>query len=170
MTRGKLTALIAGIGAGIAALFAFTRRASASTVRTRYVPGSPEQITLFKQAAKLAGLPVSWASEPGLVKILEHESSGWVGRPNYTYGERAEKRSLWQSVLDELRQGVKSAKSSASGLGQLILDNVDKFYPSGRKGIGVPVEEAAGMLRYIKDRYGSPASAWAMYGKKFEGY
>ena len=36
----------------------------------------------------------------------------------------------------------------------------DKYYPKGRAGIGDPVQEAAGMLAYIKDRYGSPEVAW----------
>jgi hypothetical protein len=103
---------------------------------------------------------------------MRHESDGWVGRPNYTYGERAANKLLWPTVWSELRQGVKSTKSSATGLGQLILENVQKFYPSGQRGIGVPVEEAVGMLRYIRDRYGSPeaALAYGMRGGSWGGY
>jgi hypothetical protein len=137
----------------------------------RYVPHSPEAIALFEKGARRANVPVWWASEPGLHNILDKESDGYVGRPNYTYGDRARDESEWGGVLDELRQGQITATSSATGLGQLLLRNVDKYYPSGRNGLGDPVEEAAGMLAYIKDRYGDPANAWASYGKMgFEGY
>lgn len=137
----------------------------------RYAPGSLGQISLFQQAATRVGLPTSWANSPGLIQILSHESNGWVGRPNYTYGERARNQALWPSVVNELRAGIVSASASASGLGQLLLTNVEKYYPSGRKGIGVPVEEAAGMLRYIKARYGDPDRAWAVRGgTDYHGY
>ena len=35
-----------------------------------------------------------------------------------------------------------------------------KYYPHGYKSIGVPVDEAVGLLRYIADRYGDPETAW----------
>lgn len=144
----------------------------------RYAPHSAEAIALFEKAAPLAfgpaspnGVPTSWASEPGLHNILDKESDGFVGRPNYTYRDRATQESEWNGVLDELREGQITATSSATGLGQLLLRNVEKYYPSGRLGLGVPVEEAAGMLAYIADRYGDPANAWASYGKMgHEGY
>lgn len=136
----------------------------------QYKPGSPEQVALFKEAAKKAGLPESWATSPGLQNILRRESDGIVGRPNYTYGSRAKDSSQWDSIHKELQTGQKTAKSSATGLGQLLLSNVDKYYPSGRQGIGNPVEEAAGMMNYIKARYGNPENAWAQYGKRHEGY
>lgn len=137
----------------------------------RYKPHSPQAIALFKKAARQIGVPESWASEDGLHNILDKESDGYVGRPNYTYGDRARDQAEWPGVLEELRQGRKTATSSATGLGQLLLGNVEKYYPSGRAGLGVPVEEAAGMLAYIKDRYGDPANAWASYGKMgHEGY
>jgi SLT domain-containing protein len=56
-------------------------------------------------------------------------------------------------------------KSTASGLGQLLLSNVDKYYPDGRNGIGDALNEAVGMLRYIHDRYGSPEVAGSVYGR-----
>ena len=137
----------------------------------RYAPGSPSQITLFQQAAAKFGLPTSWASSNGLIQLLKHESDGWVGRPNYTYGERARNRALWPSVIAELRAGITSATASASGLGQLLLTNAERYYPSGRKGIGVPIEEAAGMMKYIKARYGDPDRAWALRGGgDYHGY
>lgn len=135
-----------------------------------YTPGSPEQVALFQEAARVAGLPESWASSPGLINILRRESGGKVGIPNYTYGERARDPSQWASVHDELKAGRITERSSATGLGQLLLSNVEKYYPSGRAGIGNPVEEAAGMMKYIEDRYGNPDNAWALYGTRHEGY
>lgn len=139
-------------------------------IQGQYPPGSPEQIALFSQAAQQAGLPESWASSPGLINILRRESNGKVGVPNYTYGARARDPSQWASVHNELKAGNITARSSATGLGQLLLSNVDRYYPSGRAGIGNPVEEAAGMMRYIQDRYGNPENAWAQYGVHHEGY
>jgi len=136
----------------------------------RYEPNSDEAKQLFTAAAVYAGLPSTWASAPGLHHIMRKESDGWVGRPNYTYGRRSRQHSSWPAVHEELRRGRKTTRSSATGLGQLILSNVDAYYPSGRLGIGDPFEEAVGMLRYIKQRYGNPDNAWARYGVNQEGY
>lgn len=135
-----------------------------------YRPGSPEAIALFREAARVAGVPESWASSQALHNILSRESGGVVGRPNYTYGRRANDRSQWDDIHNELKNGRITARSSATGLGQLLLSNVDRYYPNGRAGIGDPVQEAAGMLRYIQSRYGSPEVAWARYNTRHEGY
>ncbi|MEO1227496.1 MAG: peptidoglycan-binding protein [Myxococcota bacterium] len=135
-----------------------------------YPPGSAEQIALFEEAARRIGVPESWARDPGLINILRRESGGRVGVPNYTYGARARDPSQWGSVHAELQNGRITARSSATGLGQLLLSNVERHYPSGRAGIGNPVEEAAGMLSYIRERYGHPATAWARYNTVHEGY
>jgi LysM repeat protein len=137
---------------------------------SRYAPGSREAKALFRDAASLAGVPRSWGNSPALHNILRRESDGQVGRPNYTYGARSRDPSRWGEVHNELRQGRKTARSSATGLGQLLLSNVDRHYPNGRAGIGDPLQEAAGMLSYIKERYGSPERAWAQYGRNHEGY
>lgn len=136
----------------------------------RYPPGSPEQVALFRAAARRAGLPESWASSSGLQNILRRESNGRVGVPNYTYGARQRDPSAWAEIHNELKEGRITARSSATGLGQLLLSNVDRFYPSGRRGIGDPLEEAVGMMRYIRSRYGNPDRAWALYGTRHEGY
>lgn len=134
-------------------------------VRAVYPPRAAVTIQLFEEAARRANLPTSWASSHGLHRILDRESEGVVGKLNYTYGNRSTER-----VHAELRRGVITARSSATGLGQLLLSNVERYYPSGRAGIGDPMEEAIGMLRYIKDRYGNPDRAWANYGRFHEGY
>ena len=135
-----------------------------------YPPGSPEQIALFTKAADIAGVPKSWASDPGLLHVLSHESHGKVGVPNYTYGQRVNNPSQWPAIHNELRSGRKTATSSATGLGQLLLANVDAYYPSARNGIGDPLEEAVGMLRYIKARHRTPSLAWQHYNSVHEGY
>lgn len=135
-----------------------------------YAPGSPEARALFTEAARMAGLPPEWGNSEALHNILRRESGGQVGRPNYTYGDRARDPSQWGSIHDELKNGQITARSSATGLGQLLLSNVDKYYPNGRAGIGDPLQEAAGMLRYIADRYGTPENAWRLYGTRHEGY
>ncbi len=138
----------------------------------RYVPFSKETITLFKSAARKAGLPEEWADNEALHMILKSESNGWVGRPNYTYGDlsKLDNSSRWSEVHDEIKRGERSTRSTATGLGQLIVGNVDRYYPSGRNGIGDPEEEAIGMLKYIKDRHGDPDTAWANYNTEHEGY
>lgn len=131
----------------------------------RLEPGSPEQIRVFEQGARMVGLPVSWASDPGLIKIVRAESDGWVGIPNYEYGERMRDKSRWAEVHEELRRQIQPPHSSATGLGQLKVSNVDAYYPAGRAGIGIAEQEAAGMLGYIRKRYGTPSEAWRCYGK-----
>ncbi|MBI4821628.1 MAG: hypothetical protein HY791_35530 [Deltaproteobacteria bacterium] len=147
----------------------FERLTSPPRLR-RYEPGSPQAVGLFREAARLAEVPERWASSRALHNILRRESAGIVGRPNYTYGARATNQARWPAIHEELRRGVISAHSSATGLGQLLLSNVDRYYPKGRAGIGDALQEAAGMLRYIKDRYSSPERAWAQYGARHEGY
>lgn len=137
---------------------------------TRYPPESDVARMLFREAARLIGAPEAWADSPGLHNILRRESGGVVGRPNYTYGRRANDPAAWPAIHAELRAGRITAKSSATGLGQLLLRNVDAYYPTKRAGIGDALQEAAGMLAYIRHRYGDPDNAWAQYGKHHEGY
>lgn len=130
-----------------------------------YAPGSQKQVDLFRRAAKIAGVPESWAADPALRFILARESGGIVGIPNYTYGWRAKEAACWPAIHQQIRKGISTTKSNATGLGQLLGSNVDAYYPSGRAGIGNALDEAVGMLSYIQARYGTPAAARACYGK-----
>ncbi len=133
----------------------------------RFAPGSRRARELFRAAAHVAGLPPSWGSAPGLHQILKHESNGVVGVPNYTYGSRKNHKSEWPKIYHELQHGRITAVSSATGLGQLLNYNVKAYYRHGLNGLGVPLDEAVGMLRYIKARYGTPANAWAHYSNGY---
>lgn len=132
--------------------------------KQRFTPGSKDAQVLFSAACQAADLPKDWCNKESLHRILSRESNGIVGRLNYTI--------KWHSVESFKEQAVSTsrnnpigARSTASWLGQLLLSNVDKYYPDGRKGIGDPLNEAVGMLRYIQDRYGDPDVAWSVYGK-----
>ncbi len=120
---------------------------------------------VFRAAAFLAKVPRAWADSVGLRNLVQAESKGAVGRPNYTYGARSASPDRWASVHAELRAGRITELSSATGLGQLLLDNVEKYMPAGRAGIGDPVQEAAGMLRYIQAAYGNPEVAWGNHSQ-----
>ncbi len=139
-------------------------------VKTVYRPYTADAYRLFLKAAADEGLPASWAIGDSLHKLLDSESDGEVGRPNYTYGRRANQPSSWGDIHAELQRGRITAKSSATGLGQLLLSNVERHYPSGRAGINVPLEEAAGMLSYIRERHRTPDNAWRRYNSVHEGY
>jgi hypothetical protein len=115
-------------------------------------------------------LPQAWAHEEGTHHILRRESGGWVGRPNYTYAKRRgadihkpSRSAEWPEIWAELRAGRIRARSSATGLGQLLLSNMDRYAPAGRLGIGDALQEAVAFLRYIEGRYTTPVNAWEFY-------
>ena len=154
-----------------------------------YKPYAPETYALFEEAAFIAGVDPSWAQSRELHEILRYESGGQVGIPNYTFGRgKAGERfgrdikarpEDWSEVHNEIKRcfarderGKKVldergrpiyvgqvGRSSATGLGQLTGVNAEIFYPSGLQGIGDPLEEAVGMLKYIAKRRGSPKAA-----------
>ncbi len=130
----------------------------------RIVPWSEECKVLFRNACKFAGINEDWASSNAIYKILQNESGGYVGRLNYTLGNMGLEEFKWIALSwDRV-----PARSSASGLGQLLLSNVDKYYPSWRKGIGNPLDEAVGMIKYIQDRYWDPQTALSVYWKVWD--
>lgn len=135
-------------------------------MQRRYAPGSQEAVNLLAAAAARAGLPVEWATSKATHELMRRESGGWVGRPNYTFGAVSSvvRAAEWPLVWARLRAGEVWTKSTATGLGQLLSSNAQKYYPDGLMGIGDPLNEAVGLLRYIADRYGSPQIALAMHG------
>ncbi len=147
-----------------------THTPAGNAICARYRARAPETVALFREAAAIARVPDRWATSEDLHRILERESGGFVGRPNYTFGTLSTHPAMWTIVHAELILGLKTAKSTATGLGQLLVDNVEEYYPSGRRGIGKPIEEAVGMLRYNAARYGTPTLAWARYSRNHEGY
>jgi len=107
------------------------------------------------------------------------ESGGIVGRLNYTFGPVAKRMGTSINdpkfitfVHNKLKQGATvrdfGIRSTASGIGQMIRSNVVAYYPDKFQGIGNPDSECIGMLRYIKQRYGTPANVVAQYGKHHE--
>jgi LysM repeat protein len=154
-------------------------------MQEKYEPHSDAAKALFRLACQVAGLPLEWAEASGVHTLLKKESAGgYVGIPNYQYfppktnPASTKNKTKWPAIHDALKKGriilqerfPSGKKSSATGLGQLILPNVDAYYPSGRHGIGQPLEEAIGMLRYIKEAYGAPAGAAKSHNKGREGY
>ena len=149
----------------------------------RFVPYSDKAKELFRFAAVKAGLPEAWGDDPALHYILDKESKGWVGIPNYLFAhvlgkgiDTSARAADWPKAWEIIRLDEPSGKSRhpkftsrASGLGQLQPSHVKAFYPEGLKGVGDPVNEAVGMLRYIASRYGSPEVARSVYGKGGKG-
>lgn len=140
----------------------------------QYAPGTPEQAELFRAAADVAGVPQSWATHPALLKILASESGGWVGTPNFLWDGWLKKqglpdnRSSWPAIWQVIKSGqakpsVTGISSHAAGLGQLQPSNMIAFQPDGLNGVGDALNEAVGMLRYIKHRYGTMDAAWAFW-------
>lgn len=160
--------LFYGLGGAIALWWIFRE---GEFVGKRYIPGSDKAKELFRFAAESAGLPIEWGDSPDLHYILKRESGGWVGRPNYTFGSISSttRSADWHTVWNRLKAGDVWTKSTATGLGQLLTSNAKKFYPDGLVGIGDPVNEAVGMLKYIASRYGSPKVARSVYAQK-KGY
>ena len=174
-TWGLLTAL----ALVLALLFAWAamndRKLWALLVGVPYFkPGSDAYKQLMTRAAQVAGLPADWVDSNGLKQVFDIESKGFVGVPNYewnkVYGANfssGKNAAAWPAYWRQWRKGiyppagsVPGFSSRASGLGQLQPDNMLKYYPQGYKSIGIPVDEAVGMLRYIADRYGDPEAAW----------
>ncbi len=133
--------------------------------RKRFTPWSREAQVLFTVAAQSAWLPDDWGKNPWLHRILSKESNGVVGRLNYTIPKSYTPEKFKQIALARRNNNPIGVRSTASWLWQLLLSNVDKYYPDGRKGLWDPLNEAVGMLRYIHDRYKTVETAGALYGR-----
>ncbi len=137
----------------------------------RFIPGSKEAQQLFTFAAVMAWLPKRWWASEDLHYILSNESGGVVWRPNYKLskaninGQELKNTAMKNgNIAGKNIARLVDVDSTAIGLGQLTLSN-EEYLPNWRNSIGIPLEEAIGMLRYIKDRYGSIEIARNMYGR-----
>jgi len=131
----------------------------------RFRAWSNDTKILFKTACKIAKIDESWANNPYLHKIMLNESWWIVWNLNYTI-KGMDLSEYKRRSLNSKSNNPIGSKSTASWLWQLLLSNIDKYYPSGRKGIGNPIEEAVGLIRYIRDRYWNPDIAMSVYWRK----
>lgn len=132
----------------------------------RFPPRSKEAQILFSAALQATWLPKEWFNMPELHKILESESNWRVGITNYTVPKSMSIEEFKaRAVRNPNHNNPIWVKSTATWLWQLLLSNVDKYYPDWRNGINDPLNEAIGFLRYIKDRYGDPRTAFSVYNK-----
>lgn len=131
----------------------------------RFRPRSKEAQILFRVALQASGLPESWYNSPALHNILERESNWKVWVLNYTINWMDTNYFKNRALSYPHNDNPIGSKSTASWLWQLLLSNVDKYYPDWRNWIWNPVSEAVWFIRYIVDRYGTPEIAWSVYGK-----
>ncbi len=140
----------------------------------RLSPWSKEAAQLFT-LAWMSMNPKLWTEEAKnwwlnewLHYILQHESWGVVGRVNYTAKhippEEFKSRAVNRSDLKWKQLAWKEfwVTSTAIWLWQLTMSN-EYYLPRWRNSIWVPIEEAIGMLQYIRDRYWNPDIARKMY-------
>ena len=149
---------------------------SSLTPKKVYEPHSCDAVLLFSQAAKRVGVPVEWSNSSALHEILDLESDGIVGIPNYSIKTDTGKTarfhpSSWKKIRDQIKRkdrvpNTEHTRTTAMGLGQLTKENMDKYSPNGFNDIGNALLEAQAMLLYIDDRYGSPEQALAFHNKK----
>lgn len=132
--------------------------------KRNFRPWSKDASVLFLVACQAANLPLEWCNKESLHRLLAHESNWVVWRLNYTIKHETPSSFKEKAVSSSSKNPI-WVTSTASWLGQLLLENVDKYYPDWRDWIWDPLNEAVWMLRYIKDRYWSPDVAWQIYGK-----
>ncbi len=133
----------------------------------QFVPWSKEVQELFMYACNISLLPTEWASSEALHKLLQKESAWRVWVMNYEF----KRSNIWEIgdfkdyVLknkDQLSWAISKwlwTISNATWLWQMLISNVDVYYPEWRNGIWKPLNEAIWMLKYIKDRYWNPEKA-----------
>jgi hypothetical protein len=105
---------------------------------------------------------------------MDRESGGWVGRPSYAFKNvipgihHTSQAHRWpREIWEPLRAGRwdefnAAGRCKATGLGQMCQDKMDLF-PDGAQGIGDPLNEAVALMRYVRQRYGTPERALAFH-------
>lgn len=138
----------------------------------QYVPWSKECQILFLYACKAANLPKEWAFSESLHRLISKESNGRVWIMNYTFKYKVSSPEQFKEVAvknewassGQISRSL-GVRSNATWLWQMLISNVDKYYPDWRKWIWVPISEAIWMLKYIEDRYWNPEIANNMHWK-----
>lgn len=100
-------------------------------------PGANPYEAEFVRAARTAGVPESWATNPALIQLVKHESS--------------------------FSPQAKNPNSSAFGLFQFLDSTWKSNLPEVPYGTKDPYWQAVGGFRYIQQRYGTPERAWAFW-------
>ena len=75
------------------------------------------------------------------------------------------RKDIWPKRSPTAAKDPGKVGSTATGLGQLLSKNVKKYYPNKKEGIGQPLPEAIGFVKYIYGRYGDPKVAWTVYSR-----
>lgn len=123
-------AILGGVslGAALAWLLGGAKGAKGGSVSHPYVED-------FRAAARVAGVPEVWATDPDLVELVRRESN-------------------WNLT-------AKNPGSSAFGLFQLIKATWREYLPEVPYGTADALWQAVGGFRYVRARYANPARALA---------
>lgn len=106
-----------------------------------------------------------------LQNIINQESAGIVGIPNYLYLPMSEDEKNWPKIYESIVNNeyigkrytegeYKGQGSTATGLGQHTRKNVQEHYPHGFDGIASQSNELYGCLSYGFLRYTTMEAAW----------
>ena len=147
-----------------------------------YPPRESKTVELFTEAARQLGYPLEWGQVgSGLHYVLDRESDGYVGLPNSASRHRGEWPQIWAAAVSAARGSDYSVEANPYGTEYIGLGQVGvslsrsaggwpgwegwsaENLPRGPKSLGVPLEEAVGMLRYIEGKYGTPDHAKRWY-------
>ncbi|KXS08816.1 hypothetical protein M427DRAFT_50297 [Gonapodya prolifera JEL478] len=145
-----------------------------------YPPYSTQLTKLLSDACKVLGFDQSWSTNKAVHALVEKESGGRIGVPNYTMGnflpapynignQLGQRPDLWASLWEKMKSGDPAYRGNGDS--------------SGAPALGNPLAEAVGLLRTIKEAYGTPeilmyggtkpdGSYWSGYNSSgdFSGY
>jgi trimeric autotransporter adhesin len=131
--------------------------AVADTGSTLTVAGAGTAITSAASTAAAATVPGTGAAAIGQVKWSTLRALA------AQYGWSASEITDWISVIGAESGGDPSSlnkSSGAYGIGQFLGKTKTEYAPYGATSAD-PVAQLTAMAKYIHDRYGTPANAWA---------